>query len=153
MTLEKFETVQLNLTRLVRQVSIPRFHQRVLARAGVEIDRVEAIALSRIVEAGSLRLSDLADQLGVACSTAGRHAAHLEGRDLVTRSVDPSDGRAVMVEPTREGMRLVGHLRQAYRELLSEAMADWEPEEIESLTALLGRLAGGLARLSVEVAV
>lgn len=153
MTFDELEAVQLSLTRLVRQVSVPRFHQRVLARAGVEIDRVEAIALTRIVDGGPWRLSDLADQLGVACSTAGRHAAHLEGRDLVTRSVDPNDGRAVMVECTRDGMLLVGHLRQAYRDLLSEAMADWEPEEIESFTTQLGRLAEGLARLSVEVAV
>lgn len=153
MTFEQPEALQRNLTRLVRQVSIPRFHQRVLARAGVEIDRVEAVALTRIVGGRSLRLSDLAEQLGVACSTAGRHAAHLEGRDLVTRSVDPSDGRAVIVAATDRGVALVGHLRQAYRELLADVMGDWAPEEVESLTALLGRLANGLARLSAEVAV
>ena len=147
------EALQRNLTRLVRQVSIPRFHRRVLAKAGVEIDRVEAIALSRIVDIRSMRLSDLADQLGVACSTAGRHAAHLEGRGLVIRSIDPSDGRAVIVEATDRGEALVDHVRGAYRELLADVMGDWSPEDVESLTALVGRLADGLTQRSAEMTV
>jgi DNA-binding MarR family transcriptional regulator len=117
----------------------------------VEIDRVEAVALSRIVDGGPLRLTELADQLGVACSTAGRHAAHLEGRDLVTRSVDPDDGRAVVVAATQRGVSLIGHLRLAYQELLAEIMHAWGPDEVRSLTALLGRLADGISQLSTGV--
>jgi DNA-binding MarR family transcriptional regulator len=152
-TFEQLEAMQRNLTRLVRQVSIPRFHQRVLSRVGVEIDRVEAIALARIVDGGPLRLTELADLLGVACSTAGRHAAHLEGRHLVTRSVDPTDGRAVVVAATEQGEALVGRIRLANMELLAEAMHDWDPQEVERLTGLLGRLADGISRLSTEVSV
>lgn len=153
MTSKQPDALQRNLIRLVRQLSIPRFHQQVLSRTGVEIDRVQAIALSRIVDGGPLRLTDLAEQLGVACSTAGRHAAHLEARGLARRAVDPTDARAVTVAPTRDGVALVGQLRRAYRQVLGEAMGDWRRDEVESLTILLGRLADRLNRLSTGVTV
>jgi DNA-binding MarR family transcriptional regulator len=151
MTSDSYETLQRSLTQVVRGVSVPRFHERVIGRAAVEIDRVEAIALSRIVDSESMRLTELANQMGVACSTAGRHAAHLEERGLVHRSVDPSDARGIVVTATTAGVALVSDLRGAYRELLSELMCDWDPVEVRGFAVMLTRLADDLTRHPVEV--
>ncbi|MFP4074649.1 MAG: hypothetical protein ACLFVZ_11495, partial [Actinomycetota bacterium] len=58
------DELQRSLTMVVRRTAIPRVHERIINRAGVDIDRVEAIALSRIADAGSMRVTELADQPG-----------------------------------------------------------------------------------------
>lgn len=137
---------------VVRRIAVPRSHERLLNRAGVDIDRVEAVALSRISDAGSMRVTELAEQLGVACSTAGRHAANLETRGLVLRVPDDEDRRVTVVTPTREGVELIRHVREVQRELLDEALADWADEDLAALAGLLDRLAGDLLLLSEPVA-
>lgn len=143
-----FESLQRNLVAVVRRTAVPRSHERVMARAGAEIDRVEAIALSRISDAGSMRVTELADQLGVGCSTAGRHAANLADRGLVTRSPDELDRRATVVTVTGSGSFLVGRLRAAHREMLAELLSDWEDDDLALLVDLLGRLGDDLRALS-----
>lgn len=124
---------------VVRRTAIPRVHERIINRVGVDIDRVEAIALSRIADAGSMRVTELADQLGVACSTAGRHAANLEGGGFVTRAPDRGDKRVTVVTVSDRGVELIGRLRDVQRDLLAEALSAWEDDELESLAGLLRR--------------
>ncbi len=133
---------------VVRRTAIPRVHERIINQAGADIDRVEAIALSRIADAGSMRVTELADQLGVACSTAGRHAANLEGGELVTRAPDPEDKRVTVVTVTQRGVELIQRLRDVQRDLLAEALSGWDDDDLESLAALLGRLGEDLIFLS-----
>ncbi len=133
---------------VVRRTAIPRVHERIINRAGADIDRVEAIALSRIADAGSMRVTELADQLGVACSTAGRHAANLEGGEFVTRAPDPEDKRVTIVTVSQRGVELIQRLRDVQRDLLAEALSGWDDDDLESLAALLGRLGEDLIVLS-----
>lgn len=142
------EALQRALTLSVRRTAVPQVHERVIRRAGLDIDRVEAVALSRIVDQGEVGISELARQLGVACSTAGRHAAHLDERGLCTRSVDPADGRAVVAAATPQGRELVTHLRSVHGEMLAEVLTVWETADLERLSGLLGRLAEDIARLT-----
>lgn len=142
------ETLQRSLTLVVRRTAIPRAHERIVRRAGVDIDRVEAIALSRISDAGSMRVTELADQLGVTCSTAGRHAGNLETGGLVTRALDPGDRRVTVVTVTDQGIELIGRLREVQRQLLAEVLADWDLDDLEALGALMGRLGNDLLQLS-----
>lgn len=140
--------LQRNLTLVVRRSSVPRAHERIISRAGLDIDRVEAIALSRIADAGAIRVTELARQMGVACSTAGRHAAHLEEGALVSRTADPDDGRVTVVSVNERGLGLVRHLRATHRDVLGEILADWDEPDIARLGELLGRLADDIAMLS-----
>lgn len=133
---------------VVRRTAIPRVHERIINRAGADIDRVEAIALSRISDTGSMRVTELADQLGVACSTAGRHAANLEEGGFVTRAPDPEDKRATVVTVSDRGVELIRRLRDVQRDLLAEALSGWEDDELEALAGLLRRLGEDLIVLS-----
>lgn len=143
-----YGSLQHTLTTVVRRVTVPRSHWRVTTRAGVQIDRVEAIALGRIADSESMRVTELADQLGVACSTAGRHAGNLERRGLVVRAPDEADGRVTVVTATANGQRMVECLRAAHRELLAEVLVDWNDEEVSLLSGLLMRLGQDLQALS-----
>ncbi len=142
------DELQRSLTTVVRRTAIPRVHERIINRAGADIDRVEAIALSRIADAGSMRVTELADQLGVACSTAGRHAANLESGGFVTRAPDPEDKRVTVVAVSDRGVELIQRLRDVQRDLLAEALTGWEDDELEALAGLLRRLGEDLIVLS-----
>lgn len=142
------EALQRGLTMVVRRTAIPRTHERIIRRADVEIERVEAIALSRITDASAMRVTELADQLGVACSTAGRHAANLEAGGLVTRTPDPDDKRVTVVNATAAGAELIERLRETQRGLLAEALWDWETDDLDALAGLLERLGADLLAIS-----
>lgn len=147
------EELQRSLTMVVRRTAISRVHERIINRAGVDIDRVEAIALSRITDAGSMRVTELADQLGVACSTAGRHAGNLEEGGLVSRSPDPHDKRVTVVTVSDRGVELILRLREVQRDLLAEVLSGWDDDDLESLAGLLDRLGEDLLALSEPDAV
>lgn len=142
------EEVQRALIMVVRRTAIPRAHDRLITKAGLEIDRVEAVALSRIADGGSMRVTELAEQLGVACSTAGRHGANLERTGLVARHQDPVDRRVTVLTPTPDGVDLIGHLRYVRRCLLDEVLTDWSTDDLQSLARLLDRLGKDLFYLS-----
>jgi DNA-binding MarR family transcriptional regulator len=150
---ETLAALQRSITMLVRRTAIPRVHERIISRAGVTIDRVEAVALSRINDAGSMRVTELADQLGVACSTAGRHAANLEEGGLVRRSPDADDGRVTVVTATDEGAELIERLRTAQRGMLAEALSEWASDDLSTLANLLERLGEDVLVLSQPVEV
>lgn len=147
-TRRALDELQRSLTMVVRRTAIPRVHERIINRAGADIDRVEAVALSRITDAGSMRVTELADQLGVACSTAGRHAANLESGGFVTRTPDPEDKRVTVVTVSEWGVALIQRLRDVQRDLLAEALSGWDDDDLESLADLLGRLGDDLIVLS-----
>lgn len=147
-TRRALDELQRSLTMVVRRTAIPRVHERIINRAGADIDRVEAVALSRITDAGSMRVTELADQLGVACSTAGRHAANLESGGFVTRTPDPEDKRVTVVTVSERGVALIQRLRDVQRDLLAEALSGWDDDDLESLADLLGRLGDDLIVLS-----
>ncbi len=95
-----------------------------------------------------MRVTELADQLGVACSTAGRHAANLEGGGFVTRAPDPEDKRVTVVTVSQQGVELIQRLRDVQRSLLAEALSGWDDDDLNSLADLLGRLGEDLIVLS-----
>lgn len=134
---------------VVRRTAVPQVHAALVERAGVEIELVQAQALSRIVDSGGMRLSDLAEGLLVACSTAGRHAARLEVRGLSQRTADPADARAVIVRASPAGVELVGRLRTVHAQMLAEALDHWEEEDLTILTTLMSRLGEDLVAMAV----
>ncbi len=82
---------------------------RVLARlreAGYEVTAAQGRVFARIGPAGT-RVSDLAAQAQVTKATAGFIVDQLERSGLVTRALDPADGRARLVTITATGQDAV----------------------------------------------
>lgn len=142
---EVLEQVRRGLAMVVRSCTVPRMHERIAGRAGVEIERVAAVALIRLSDREGMRLSEFARHLEVDLSTASRHVTHLEGRGLVARGADPADARAVCLTVTGEGRRLVARLRAAHREVLAEVLATWSSDDLGRLADLFEHLAADLS--------
>lgn len=136
--------------RLARRWATPRTHDRIAARAGIDVERGAAMLLTHIVDHAPITSHEIARRAGLDPSTVSRHVSRLEGEDLVTRSPDPNDARAARVSPTRKGRKTVARLREAHRALLAEILRDWPTEDLEALAPLLHRLAAAYASTAAE---
>jgi len=106
----------------------------------------ETLLLMHLGRAERERLSrvDLAKRLSVSPSTVTRMAAPLEKLGLVGREPDTRDARLAYVTLTLAGKTLVEHAIATLERLSGETFSDrWSLQEIERLTALLGRLTAG----------
>jgi DNA-binding MarR family transcriptional regulator len=76
---------------------------RELAADGVESSGYAMLSLIGV--RGSVRLTELADDLGLALTTASDVVRRLEGRGHVRRRSNPEDGRSFLFELTARGDR------------------------------------------------
>ena len=140
--LDEFEDA---LHSVARAVTNSRLHERLLRSAGVRIDRAGASLLFKLVAGGdALRVTDLADLLGVDAPTVTRKVQQLEREELLVRRVDPNDRRAVRVCLTPSGRRTIDRIRRARRAWLEGLLMGWSDEDLAALGALFGRFAEGL---------
>jgi DNA-binding MarR family transcriptional regulator len=77
--------------------------QRELAADGVESNGYAALSL--IGARGSMRLTELSDELGMPLTTASDVVRRLESHRLVRRRPNPDDGRSFLFELTARGDR------------------------------------------------
>ncbi|KUJ64413.1 MarR family transcriptional regulator [Streptomyces albus subsp. albus] len=96
--------------------------------------------LLRLEDAGRQRATDLAAYFGVGKATMSRQLRALETLGLVTRTPDPADGRAFLVQLTEEGQRRFRRVRTARRAQYAHRLASWERTEVAELARLLHRL-------------
>jgi DNA-binding MarR family transcriptional regulator len=100
----------------------------------------KARALRVIRHQPGLRLSAVADALGIVPRSATEVVDALESRGLVLRSVDPEDRRAVVVAITPGGIALDDTLDEARRRLAADYVAVLPVPERAELDRLLRRL-------------
>ncbi len=140
------DEVERTLSTLVRHANLPRVYERLAARAKVNLDRAAYAALGRIGDEGPLRLSDLAQGLGIDVSTASRQIKQLERIGLVARSGDETDRRCARLFLTGEGRRVFGKFRAARRAAIADLLAEWSAADQAQLATLLGRLVDDMVR-------
>ncbi|MET3986447.1 MarR family transcriptional regulator [Streptomyces sp. PvR034] len=99
--------------------------------------------LTRLEAAGRQRATDLAVYFGVGKATMSRQLRALETLGLVAREQDPADGRAFLVDLTREGRERFLRVRYARREQYMRKLADWDRGEVAELARLLNQLNQG----------
>lgn len=118
-----------------------RMRQR---QPGDAIDYSAFPILKLLSHQGPMRLSALAQVLGLDASTVSRHARQLEDRGLLERTEDPDDGRASRVAVSGHGNACLGQAFETRRHLLTSALDGWTDEERETLRSLLQRLVESL---------
>ena len=137
--MDRFEEALQVVARSITQV---RLHERLLRSAGVRIDRAGAALLGKLSAGGdSLRVTTLAEMLGVDAPTVTRKVQQLERDGLVVRQGDPDDGRATRIHLTPAGRRTIERVRRARRAWLDQLLEGWDDEELSTLADLLGRFA------------
>jgi DNA-binding MarR family transcriptional regulator len=89
---------------------------------------------------GPMRVSAIAQVLGLDASTVSRHAKQLEDRGLLERTEDPDDGRASRVAVSEQGNTSLAQAFETRRHVISSALDGFAADERETLRALLDRL-------------
>ena len=114
------------------------------------IDPAMMFVLHQVLARGSLRVSALAEALGLDISTASRHVRQLEAGGYLDRTGDPDDRRAFQVRLTRRGRAALDQALRARAAVVDRAIADWPEEDRAALTTLMTRLADSLDRLAAD---
>jgi DNA-binding MarR family transcriptional regulator len=96
--------------------------------------------LQAIAPRGQLRPSEIAALRGVHPSLVTRQVRSLEDAGYVEISPDSGDHRSCLVRLTPSGEAEMLRLQQVGLARFATFVADWEPSEVRSLTALLRKL-------------
>ncbi|MGD9955817.1 MAG: MarR family winged helix-turn-helix transcriptional regulator [Candidatus Nanopelagicales bacterium] len=91
-----------------------------------------------------LRMSDLAALACLDQSTVSRHLRGLDEHGLITRSPDPDDGRATLLDLSDAGHEALQRAVRARTDLITAATADWSEKDRTTLADLMTRLAHDL---------
>ena len=134
------------LGALISLARTPRFAETVRQRAGAEVDRAGYGVLVRVAELGPVRLSELAQYLGLDVSTVSRQVQHLEQRGLVERSPDPHDGRAALLDLSEKGRDTTARMRDAWCETVADVIKTWKPAEIARFGTQLDRFVADVVK-------
>ena len=113
--------------------------------AGLGVTRAQWKVLFRLTRQPGLRQVELADMLEVEPITLSRIVDRLEEAGLVERAPDPSDRRAWRLHVTRTAQPLVESLSAVGADLVAEAFAGIEPNDIESTRRVLERVRENVA--------
>jgi DNA-binding MarR family transcriptional regulator len=127
---------------VARVITQGRLHEQILRSAGVRLERAGAALLHKLdAEGDSMRITDLAEVLGVDAPTVTRKVQQLERQGLVVRQSDPADGRATRIRLTAVGRRTLERVNRARRAWLDRLLEDWDDEELATMATLFGRFA------------
>ena len=139
---DRFQEALQIVARLITQ---GRLHEQILRSAGVRLDRAGAALLHKLVAEGdSLRITNLAELLGIDAPAVTRKVQQLEREGLVVRQSDPADGRATRICLTPAGRRTFERVMQSRRAWLDRLLGGWGDEDVSALATLFGRFAAEL---------
>ncbi|SRR5579871_6850201 len=138
------ERIAESIAAAFRASRAARLHDRAAEQAGMpRLDRT-AFAILRKVETDPLRVSDLADRLGLDASTVSRKVATLEQLGLLARTGDERDRRAAQLSLAPAGARVLKRLRKEWLRTVEELVGDWSEADRLAFAELLERFASGL---------
>jgi DNA-binding MarR family transcriptional regulator len=141
------DQIQASLQVVARSITQVRVHERLLQSAGVRLDRAGAAALYKLhVHGDAIRITALAEMLGVDAPTVTRKIQQLERDGLVVRHADPDDGRASRIRLTPAGRRTLERILKARRAWLDHLLEGWDDQDLARFGTLLGRFSASLER-------
>jgi len=143
--------IQESLQFMSQSMNQVRAHEHLLKAAGVRIDKAGVALLFKLERHGDspLRVTDLADLLGVDPPTVTRKVQHLERLGFVTRGADAEDGRATRIQLTQDGRDTLDRVLKAHREFLARLFEQWSEKELSTFASMLGRFSQTV-RLEME---
>lgn len=138
---EAVASIEQSVVTIIRELSLASVKDALISQTGVSLERAGFGVLRRVAAGGELRVSDLAQSLGVDTSTMSRHVKSLERDGFLERTGDPADRRVAIVSLTPSGADALELLRAARHRFFDEIMDDWSERDREVLAPLLARFA------------
>lgn len=141
--LDVADELGVQLVRFMRLVG--KATKSMVAKQGANgVERAAYAILFHLIHDGPQRTSKLAESLHAEISTISRQSSALVQHGLVERQADPEDGRACLLAPTAEGLRMFEESRRHRNEWLAGVLAGWPEVDRRTLNELLDRLNSGL---------
>ncbi|MFJ3898668.1 MULTISPECIES: MarR family winged helix-turn-helix transcriptional regulator [unclassified Streptomyces] len=138
------------LTRITYLSTRARQHDRLMALAGVPLDRAAVALLRQIADSDPLRPGELAQRLGVEASHVTRTVQQLQKSGYVTRVPDPDDRRAQRIELTEAGRKAVVSVRDAGARGMQMALSEWSTDELQQLATLFHRMVDDFLKYAID---
>lgn len=111
-------------------------------RSGVQLSRPSISILAALHASGPVRLSSLARTTKLEAPLVSREVTALVADGYVSRTPDPTDGRATIVKLTVKGGRAYRKYRDAVDGIVAEAFAGWKAADLKAFADYLERMAG-----------
>lgn len=96
-------------------------------------------AMMLLSRCGSMQQITLTQQLDTDKAVVSRLLKQLEELGLISRTVDPTDGRAMIVALTPEAHERYESTQDNARQLLFDTLSQWEVTEVRRFADLLAR--------------
>ena len=123
---------------------VDQAHERFFAEHGLTRADWDVLAgLRRVGPPYRLSPTDLYTGLMRASGTITHRLRRLESAGLIKRVPDPADGRGMLVELTKKGLKLVDRLAQLHLDNEERMLEALSPAEREELARLLAKLLAG----------
>jgi DNA-binding MarR family transcriptional regulator len=106
--------------------------------------------LQMVADRQPIRPSEIADLQDVHPSLITRQIRELEDAGHVQVAADPADGRSCLVTLTPAGAGELQRLTRVGLDRFALFVADWQPAEIRTLTALLDKLRNSMAAVAAQ---
>jgi DNA-binding MarR family transcriptional regulator len=106
--------------------------------------------LQLIADRGAIRPSEIADLQQVHPSLVTRQVRELEDAGQVQVAADPADGRSCLVTLTPAGADELQRLTQVGLDRFAVFVSDWQPGDVQMLTALLNKLRNSIAAIAAQ---
>lgn len=135
------------LITLAGVLNHPGNDERLIAAAGIRLDRALFRLLVVIERAGPIGVVELAARVGRDYTTVSRQVARLEARGLITRRGNPQDRRIREAVVAPAGKVMTQRLDAARARMAVEVFRDWSTEDVAGLVRLMGRFAAELERM------
>jgi DNA-binding MarR family transcriptional regulator len=146
------DQIEAALQVVARSMTQARLHERLLQTAGVRLDRAGGALLYKLyVQRDSLRVTTLADLLGVDAPTVTRKVQQLEHDGYVARHPDPDDRRATRIALTPAGRRTLQRVLDARRAWIASLFEGWDKADLVAFAGALGRFSTTLEGETAEI--
>ena len=146
----------MNQERLLRSVQrlssvLSRLERQTAAASGVSVSQMRLLVyLEQSAEKGGGRLSDLAEDQGLALSTMTRNVTLLEEKGWVQRVTREDDRRVVTVSLTESGRQLAASLHGNSVARFAGAFRSFHPSDRVERAVAVDRVAEALERVDED---
>nr|WP_246587296.1 MarR family transcriptional regulator [Stakelama flava] len=131
---------------LVEEINRPSRDERLVAEAGIPLDRALFPLLASVARYGPIGVVEVADRTGRDHTTISRQMAKLEELGLIERRASAADKRIREATVSAKGRKMVAALNAARERLANRILISWTDAELDDLRKLLRRFADDLMR-------
>lgn len=134
--------LRLSLASIVHWADSTAVRRDVMARVDFPFDDMAMfLVVNQLSYNGAMRPIELSLALGMTPTNMSKIIGRLGRAGLTVRAPAPDDDRGVLVALTDEGRRIGERIMATAEVKMREVLADWSPDDIETLKRMMARLA------------